>query len=73
MVNYVSEQEGIHLGNVLLGNETDNSFDDRLPQYLKDGQLWDSALWGLIGGVVFQGLGSGFNKVYNKLIYFIGK
>ena len=67
MVNYVSEQEGIHLGNVLLGNETDNSFDDRLPQYLKDGQLWDSALWGLIGGVVFQGLGSGFNKVYNKL------
>ena len=67
MVNYVSEQEGIHLGNVLLGNETDNSFDDRLPQYLKDGQLWDSALWGIIGGVVFQGLGSGFNKVYNKL------
>ena len=68
MVNYVAQEEGMHLGNVLLGDEVDNSFDTRLGQYLRDGQFWDSAFWGVLGGVVFQGLGSGFNSVVNRVM-----
>lgn len=68
MVNYVAQEEGMHLGNVLLGDEVDNSFDTRFGQYLRDGQFWDSAFWGVLGGVVFQGLGSGFNRVVNRVM-----
>lgn len=68
MVNYVAQEEGMHLGNVLLGDEVDNSFDTRLGQYIRDGQFWDSAFWGLLGGVVFQGIGSGFNRVVNRVM-----
>lgn len=68
MVNYIAQEEGMHLGNVLLGDEVDNSFDTRLEQYLRDGQFWDSAFWGVLGGVVFQGLGSGFNRVVNRIM-----
>lgn len=66
-VNYIAQQEGIHLGNTLLGTEKNSTWDKRMSQYITAPELWDSAFWGVMGGVVFQGLGSTFKRVANKL------
>ena len=77
-VNYIAQQEGMHLGNVMLGKEKGSKdtgwlasasslFDKRMSQYITAPELWDSAFWGVMGGVVFQGLGSSFRRVANKL------
>lgn len=66
-VNYISQMEGTHLGNVYLGLESDSSFDDRIQKYMRSGGLWDSAFWGVMGGVVFHHLGSGFGRISQTL------
>lgn len=66
-VNYISQIEGTHLGNVYLGLESDSAFDDRLQKYMRSGGLWDSAFWGVMGGVVFHHLGSGFGRISQTL------
>lgn len=77
-INYIAQQEGMHFGNVLLGKEYGdknysvwenvfNGFDGRLFQYIQAPELWDSAFWGVMGGVVFQGLGGQFKRLENKL------
>lgn len=66
-VNYISQMEGTHLGNVYLGLESDSAFDDRLQKYIRSGGLWDSAFWGVMGGVVFHHLGSGFGRISQTL------
>ena len=66
-VNYIAQMEGTHLGNVYLGLESDSAFDDRLQKYMRSGGLWDSAFWGLMGGVVFHHLGSGFGRISQTL------
>lgn len=64
-VNYISQMEGMNLGRVLLDDkEADKSgFDNRLSKYLNSGGLWDSAFWGVMGGVVFHHLGSQFGRL----------
>lgn len=64
-VNYISQMEGMNVGKLLLSEQdADHSpFDNRLQKYLKSGGLADSAFWGLLGGVVFHHLGSGFGRV----------
>lgn len=66
-VNYISQMEGTHLGNVYLGLENDSAFDDRLQKYMRSGGLWDSVFWGVMGGVVFHHLGSGFGRINQTL------
>ena len=66
-VNYIAQMEGTHLGNVYLGLESDSSFDDRLQKYMRSGGLWDSAFWGVMGGIVFHHLGSGFGRISQTL------
>lgn len=66
-VNYITQMEGTHLGNVYLGLENDSAFDDRLQKYMRSGGLWDSAFWGIMGGVVFHHLGSGFGRISQTL------
>lgn len=66
-VNYISQMEGTHLGNVYLGLESDSAFDDRLQKYMRSGGLWDSAFWGVMGGVVFHHLGSNFGRISQTL------
>lgn len=64
-VNYISQMEAMNVGKLLL-NEQDadhSPFDNRLQKYLKSGGLADSAFWGVLGGVVFHHLGSGFGRV----------
>lgn len=66
-VNYIAQQEGITLGNTLLGKETNSTaagfWNSRLNDYIDSPELWESAFWGLIGGVVFGAAGSKVNKV----------
>lgn len=64
-VNYISQMDGMNVGKLLL-NEQDadhSPFDNRLQKYLKSGGLADSAFWGVLGGVVFHHLGSGFRRI----------
>ena len=64
-VNYISQMEGMNVGKLLLSKQdADHSpFDNRLQKYLKSGGLADSAFWGVLGGVVFHHLGSGFGRI----------
>lgn len=77
-INYISQREGVNLGQILLGKEKGskdtgwlssarNLFDDRIVQYANAPELWDSAFWGVAGGIVFQWGGSKFRQIYNKL------
>lgn len=67
-VNYISQMEGMNVGKLLLSEQdADHSpFDNRLQKYLKSGGLADSAFWGVLGGVVFHNLGSGFERIRQK-------
>lgn len=68
-VNYISQMEGMNVGKLLLSEQdADHSpFDNRLQKYLKSGGLADSAFWGVLGGVVFHHLGSGFGRIRQTL------
>ena len=66
-VNYIAQQEGINYGKTALG-KINTKFDDRLANYLTDSHLYESAFWGWLGGVTFQGLGSAAGRLKNKII-----
>lgn len=65
IVNYIAQQEGITYGKTILGDVKPSNIGDRLGTYFQSPELWESAFWGLAGGVVFQGLGSRYN-LYKK-------
>lgn len=74
-VNFVAQQEGTHLGKYILTGEDGSSKEldfwknlgpmhsRILKDYVKDAGLWDSAFWGVLGGVVFQAGGSKLNRI----------
>lgn len=67
-VNYIAQEEGFHYGKVLLDQEADSDFwSDRLVNYMKAPQLWDSAFWGLVGGVVFNAGAEYSNRAINAI------
>lgn len=67
-VNYIAQEEGFHYGKVLLDQEAESDFwSDRLVKYMKAPQLWDSAFWGLVGGVVFNAAGEYANRAVNAI------
>ena len=53
-VNFVGGEEGRVYAKELLG-ETSEPLSNRLTNYLQDGHMWESAAWGVLGGVVFTG------------------
>lgn len=65
-INYVGQEEGTAYGRYLLNQLEDYNGNavslDRIANYLKDPQLYNSALWGVIGGVVFGGTMSAINN-----------
>lgn len=61
-VNYIAQQEGMEVGKSMLSMEANTTFSSRLKQYMKNPELWESAFWGVMGGIVFQGAGSGFAR-----------
>lgn len=66
-VNYIAQEEGMYVGKHLLNQEPASSFDNRMSKYIASGQLWDSAFWGVLGGVAFHYLGSGFGRVQQTI------
>lgn len=74
-VNFIAQQEGTHLGKYILTGEGGSSREldfwknlgpmhtRILNDYIKDAGLWDSAFWGVLGGVVFQAGGSRLNRL----------
>ena len=66
-VNYIAQEEGMYVGKHLLNQEPASSFDNRMSKYIASGQLWDSAFWGVLGGVVFNHLGSGFGRIQQTI------
>lgn len=74
-VNFIAQQEGTHLGKYLLIGEDGTPADlglissigpmtsRILNDYSKDASLWDSAFFGVLGGVVFQGGASKLNRL----------
>ena len=67
-INYISQEEGMHTGRTILGEEQPNAFDTRLKSYMQAPQLWESAFWGTIGGIVFQYAGGKFKQIENSLL-----
>lgn len=68
-VNYVAQQEGINYGKILLEDETanNNGFGNRLYSYLKAPELWESAFWGVAGGILFQNVAGNIRLMSDKL------
>ena len=67
-INYIAQQEGMHFGNVFLEKADPTPTNQRiLKEYMYAPELWDSAVWGVLGGVVFQGLGSQVKRLENVI------
>lgn len=73
-VNYVAQQEGINYGKLLLNPSTANIHStDRWNSYLTSSALYESAFWGILGGVMFQQGGSGIKRMSRATVNTIRK
>lgn len=66
-INTIAQEEGMHVGKELIGEDIHSSFDNRLQKYLQSGAIYDSAFWGVMGGIVFHHLGNGFERLQQTL------
>lgn len=66
-VNYIAQEEGMHTGRVILGKEKPNNWDYRYGEYFRNPQLYESAFWGVLGGIVFQAGGSKLHRISNTI------
>lgn len=67
-VNYIAQEEGFNYGKILLNQEAESDFwSDRFVDYLKAPKLWDSAFWGLTGGIVFNAGAEYGNRFINAI------
>lgn len=66
--NDISQREGYREGLISQGAIQDDgsSFTDRLGEYTKSWQMWDSFIWGVLGGVAFQAGGEKLNRMGAK-------
>lgn len=64
-INFVGQEEGTLYGRYLLGQAEQYNGAvslDRIEKYLQNPQLYNTALWGVIGGVTFGGTMSAINN-----------
>ena len=64
-INYVGQEEGTLYGRYLLGQAEQYNGAvsmDRIEKYLQNPQLYNAALWGVIGGITFGGTMSAINN-----------
>lgn len=64
-INFVGQEEGTLYGRYLLGQAEQYNGAvsmDRIEKYLQNPQLYNSALWGVIGGIIFGGTMSAINN-----------
>lgn len=65
-VNYAAQQEGDYVASQILGTDERKNLDQRVNMYLHSPQLWESAFWGLVGGVVFGSVAPHLQRAFNK-------
>lgn len=65
IINAIGTGEGMHYGKQMLGTVEDNTFNERLGDYLADPHTWEQGFWGSIGGAVFTAVGQGSNAIEN--------
>lgn len=70
-INFVGQEEGTAYGRYLLDKANSDysgkAFDiNRIENYLRDPQLYNSALWGVLGGVIFGGTMNTVNNAITK-------
>lgn len=54
-INTIAQEEGMHVGKELIGEDIHSSFDNRLQKYLKSGAIYDSAfgeLWEVLYSII---------------------
>ena len=64
-INFIGQEEGTLYGRYLLGQAEQYNGAismDRIEKYLQNPQLYNAALWGVIGGVIFGGTMSAINN-----------
>lgn len=54
---FIVSEEGKHDADVKAGLVEDNTFEERMEKYSKDANLWSSAVFGALGGGIFQAAG----------------
>jgi hypothetical protein len=67
-INFIGEKEGRYYADQMMGkkNPLSDTFGGRLATYMGDSHLWESAFWGTIGGMVFEGVGGIGSRKSNK-------
>ena len=63
-INYIANQEGIYVAKKVFDKDID---EPTIGSYLKDPHLWESAFWGVMGGLVFGEASTKFSQFINKL------
>lgn len=66
-VNYIAQQEAMDTGRIILGTKEATPWDDRYIDYFTNPQLYESAFWGVMGGVVFQAGGSKIQRIKSTI------
>lgn len=54
---FIIAEEGKHFADVKAGLTEEGEFNDRLSEYVTDGEFWTSAVFGALGGALFQAVG----------------
>ena len=62
-INYIANQEGIYAAKKVFDKNID---EPTIGSYLKDPHLWESAFWGVMGGLVFGEATTKFSQFINK-------
>ena len=57
---------GLNYGKVLLNQTPASPWDDRLEQYLRNADTWESAIYGGLTGIAFHFVGSGIKALERK-------
>ena len=60
-INFIGGEEGKYLGRQLLGGEK-SSLNNRMKQYVTDGHFYESAAWGVLGGVAHSAVAGAISK-----------
>ncbi|MCQ2971710.1 MAG: hypothetical protein MJ209_00190 [archaeon] len=67
MINTIANKEGYHFAKLITDGEDYSNFGDRLHSYFNDDEIWDSAFWGFMGGIMFSGGTKVAGRVYNSI------
>lgn len=66
---FVIAEEGKHHADVVAGLGGGTTFQERLNGYMQDSELWTSAFFGGLGGLIFQAVGSDVNSKVQKTLF----